>query len=597
MPLNSEQQAVVDDILRNPAPITVIQGKAGTGKSYLIRELAPKLGFTQILCPTNLAKLVYRSAQTMHSFFYGEFDDLDEGYQNPHEYYGIRNPRFFPGKIQAVDALIFDEVSMVRADTFEMMNKICQVARNSSAPFGGIRVVIVGDLYQLPPIVEEEAVYEYLMKEYGGIYFFNSHIIQKELPRIKFYELQKSERHKTDKGYEELLDKFRSLEVMEDKTVLDRLNSRIVPLNAIPANVPYIASSNAEVHQVNTENLAKLSGPKYISRAWVKIKERNTDNYAGFFEFKGSLQYDTQKYHEIILPSAFDGELIFKTGARVVCTATNRNEGYINGDFGTITGYDGNNVYVALDRAPNYPIKISKKADYKYDMEYDASRHDLRRVKPYYQRIDQFPIKLAYAFTIHKSQGQTYDNIVLDLRSHIFAPGQLYVALSRVKSLSGLFLTKAIAYSDIIVDPAVIDFIGRFTGQGGVSPNSRSGQQMPRVFDEMDSFVRGAGRNAVNTVILSTLMSYARLYSKHQYKYAYLEIQKIIEAIIAAFDITGYENQFDSIRNVEFRDMERTDRNICDEVLTVTYNVFRRVYNRPRSNVQDRPHPSYGITN
>lgn len=597
MPLNTEQQAIVDDILRRPAPITVIQGKAGTGKSYLIRELAPRLGNTQILCPTNLAKLVYRSAQTMHSFFYGEFDDLDEGYQNPEEYYCIRNPRYFPGKIQYVDALIFDEISMVRADTFEMMNKVCQVAKNSSAPFGGIRVIIVGDLYQLPPIVEEEAIYEYLMKEYGGIYFFNSHIIQKELPRIKFYELQKSERHKTDKGYEELLDKFRSLEVMEDKSVLDKLNSRIVPLNAIPANVPYIASSNAEVHQVNSENLAKLSGQTYCSRAMVKIKERNTDNYAGFFEFRDTLRYDTQKYHEIILPSAFDGELIFKIGARIVCTASNKGEGYINGDFGTITGYDGNYIYVALDRAPSYPIKISKKSDYKYDMEYDAQNHVLSRVTPYYQRIDQFPVKLAYAFTIHKSQGQTYDSIVLDLRSHIFAPGQLYVALSRSKSLSGLYLTKAIAYSDIIVDPAVIDFINRFTGKGVVSSNSRSGQQMPRVFDEMEMFVRSLGQNAVNTVILSTLMSYARLYSKQQYKYAYLEVQKVIEAVIAAYDITGYNSQLDAIRNVEFRDMERTDRNICDEVLTVIFNVYKNVYNRPRSNVLDRPHPSYGITN
>ena len=164
MPLNDEQKTIVTDILRRPVPITVIQGKAGTGKSYLIRELAPRLGNTQILCPTNLAKLVYRSAQTMHSFFVWEFDDLVEGYQNPDGYNALRT-RYFYGKSEYVDALIFDEISMVRADTFEMMNKICQVAKRSSAPFGGIRVIIVGDLYQLPPIVEEEAIYEYLMKE------------------------------------------------------------------------------------------------------------------------------------------------------------------------------------------------------------------------------------------------------------------------------------------------------------------------------------------------------------------------------------------------------------------------------------------------
>lgn len=187
MSLNQEQQTIANAILSSHTPITIIQGKAGTGKSYLIREIARSLGRYQILCPTNLAKQVYGSAQTMHSFFYGEFDNIDDGYNNPAKYTFVRNPQFFLRKITSIDTFVFDEISMVRSDTFEMMNKICQVARNSSEPFGGIRVILVGDMFQLPPIVEEEDVFKYLMKEYGGIYFFNSHIIQKELHNIKFY--------------------------------------------------------------------------------------------------------------------------------------------------------------------------------------------------------------------------------------------------------------------------------------------------------------------------------------------------------------------------------------------------------------------------
>ena len=159
--LNKEQQKIADEILQSPAPITIIQGKAGTGKSYLIREIAPRLGKYQILCPTNLAKQVYRSAQTFHSFFYGEFDNLDEGWQNPKNYNAVKNVQYTLPKINSLDTIIFDEISMVRSDFFEMMNKICQVVRRSSAPFGGIRVIIVGDMFQLPPIVEEEDVYKW----------------------------------------------------------------------------------------------------------------------------------------------------------------------------------------------------------------------------------------------------------------------------------------------------------------------------------------------------------------------------------------------------------------------------------------------------
>ena len=186
MPLTPEQQSIANAILSSKSPITIIQGKAGTGKSFLIKSIVPQLGSVQILCPTNLAKQVYPSASTMHSFFYGEFDNLDEGYQNPNEYTYVRSGQWFLPRIAGVDTFIFDEISMVRSDTFEMMNKICQVAKRSSKPFGGIRVIAVGDMMQLPPIVEEEDVYKYLIKEYGGIYFFDSHIIRKELSAIPY---------------------------------------------------------------------------------------------------------------------------------------------------------------------------------------------------------------------------------------------------------------------------------------------------------------------------------------------------------------------------------------------------------------------------
>lgn len=595
MPLNQEQQAVANAILTSRAPITIIQGKAGTGKSFLVKSIVSQLGRVQILCPTNLAKQVYPTASTMHSFFYGEFDNLDEGYLNPNGYNYVRSSQWFLPKIASIDTFIFDEISMVRSDTFEMMNKICQVAKCSYQPFGGIRVIAVGDMMQLPPIVEEEEVYKYLVKEYGGIYFFNSHIIKKELSNIAFYELHQSVRQQDDKEYEKILDKFRSTDVQNDETLLEILNTRIHPLDQIPENVPYIASSNAEVHRVNTENLSKLSGPEYRSRANITIKERISD-ITLTFDYDELYNLDTQKYHEVVMPSAFDGELKFKVGARVVCTSSKKRDGYINGDFGVVTSYDGQYIFVRLDRN-GYVVRIGRSDNYKYAMEYDAANHTLARKTPYYQRVVQFPVKLAYAFTIHKSQGQTYNNIVLDLRSHIFAPGQLYVALSRVRSLDGLYLTRAVAFSDIIIDPAVDAFLNRFSRTDQHPVQSSLSIQKPVVYDRLESLIQSNEKTPSNVVILGTLKSFIQIYGKKQYKYAYLELQKIIEAIYAAYDTSKYVNQIASIRDVEFRDMERTDKNICDEVLAIVFDIYLHVCKLPRTTVLDKPHPSFDMNN
>ena len=159
-------------ILTNPAPITFIHGKAGCGKTYLLQKLATEVTGCTILTPTNLAANLYRNALTMHSFFWGAFDNLDEGFQNPNNINSNVLHSRAASYIQSVKILVVDEISMVRADSFEMMNKVFQQVLGNPKPFGGIPVVVVGDLFQLPPVVSDEAIRQYLNKEYGGIISF-----------------------------------------------------------------------------------------------------------------------------------------------------------------------------------------------------------------------------------------------------------------------------------------------------------------------------------------------------------------------------------------------------------------------------------------
>ncbi|MBR5103053.1 MAG: AAA family ATPase [Bacteroidales bacterium] len=508
-----------------PKGITFIHGKAGSGKTTLIRKLESGMPGCQVLAPTNFAADLYRGARTIHSFFYASLDKLDEGYQNPAELTADK-ARMCRDSLRNVKMLIIDEISMVRADLFEMINAICQKAMHNENPFGGIPVVVVGDLFQLPPIVSTDAVKDYLEKEYGGFYFFNSHIVQKEISRIKFFELTKSFRQENDPEFVRILDAFRySMTPQRKLQILNGINTRVV--KDLPEDAVYVASSNEEVRRVNASKLSGLPGPlTTIDAEYVIQKEDGT----GTVTVKHSDLPVKEAIREIMLPSAYDSQLWFKVGAKVVFTKSSKYWGYVNGDMGTILDFNGEYFTIRLNESghvvycpnPNDRYKSSQLVDYRYDMIYDEQKHKLVRVTPYVQKTTQFPIKLGYAFTIHKAQGQTYDKVILDLASHIFAPGQLYVALSRACSLKGLYLTRPVTYSDIISDETVIVFLDklrRYNGlptDGPAASESMSVTQATRcgsaVEDVFASIIRSKEKSAsVKECMLGALASYKAL--------------------------------------------------------------------------------------
>ena len=586
-PVSSTQQDVLDYLSRDPKGITFVHGKAGCGKTYLISQIESSNHGCLVLTPTNLAASLYKRARTLHSFFWKGFDKLEEGYQNPDNITSLK-AYAMASELSGVSMLVFDEISMVRSDTFEMMNQICRQAKGSSLPFGGITVVVVGDLFQLPPVVSDEAIYEYLIKEYGGIYFFDSHVIQNNINSVRLFELTKSYRQKNDPRFVELLDAFREpLTDTKKVELLESLNTRVT--TSLPDDAVYIASSNEEVSKINATHLDELPGKLEVVEAEYKVRLRNNNSHV---ELKHSELPSDHDIEPIILPSQYDGVLNFKTGARVMLTKSSKWFGYNNGDTGTVEDFNGSYFTITLDNGetilcpnPNDKYKNSQIVEYRFEMEYDAKKHKIVRKAPFLQRTTQFPVKLAYAFTIHKSQGQTYDKVIIDLNSHIFAPGQLYVALSRAKSLDGLYLTKKITYSDIISDESIFLFLNKVRLANGANATTPSPQPQPAPqrtidnprCDDFISFVRLNEQNeSIRDFLCHSLDSYKAVFALGQNDLAMEELIKVIDLVKGSYITDRYEEMI-----LVMRSKQPTSEYCCYN-LNAIFEIYTDVIKMPR---------------
>lgn len=589
-PKGSTQEDILNYLKSSPAQITFIHGKAGCGKTYLLQKVEQEIVGCQILAPTNLACKLYSKATTLHSFFYGAFDKLDEGYQNPSNLNSSVNTSRAALYIKSVKLLIIDEISMVRSDTFEMMNRIFQIVLNNSKPFGGVPVVVVGDLFQLPPIVSDEAVGQYLDKEYHGIYFFHSHVIQNNLKDIRLFELTKSFRQLNDQEFVNILDAFRMpMDATKKVEVLEKLNSRV--MKSVPKDIIRIASSNEEVRKVNSEQLSNLSGKIECSIAQLSVaKISNRKEYVSFGFDKLNEQDDILP---IEIPSNYEPIFEYKKGAKVMLTTSNRRGGYANGDFGTIEGIQNGRLTVTMEESGRtivLPEYCNQVEHYRYEMVYDEERHKLTRVTPYIQKTKQFPLKLAYAFTIHRSQGQTYEKVVLDLNSHIFAPGQLYVALSRVKSLQGLYLTKPLTYSDIISDETIFDFLYTLRKQAvksGCIVEEQKIEIKPTKYnlhcENFISFIRMNETNvSTSQFMIHVLKGYMNLLNESNYDLAFEELSKVVNLVEESYVTTDYNELIERMGGVN-----QHNEKSCQNFLNAIFEVYTDVVRLPKSKIID----------
>lgn len=433
-PLTSDAPSILDDeqkmaftIMDKTDENLFITGKAGTGKSFLLDIFVrATLKKTIKLAPTGIAALNIGGA-TLHSTF--GYDNLEN---ISFEDLSASTIQLKSDKIRIlkeVETIIIDEISMVRADIFDKIDKILRVFNKSAKPFGGKQIIVFGDLFQLPPIVKNVA--KYLTDYYGGIYFFNSKAYS--IGRFNFIELSTNHRQKDDKAFFDILNRIR--EGMTTKEDIDSLNERLIDRIADKSELRRILTlfpKKADAERVNREELLKIEAKEYI--------------------YKAKVVYNAKKNQNPNLDSSFPitDELRLKRGALVMMVANDPDKRWVNGTMGIIHSLSADSINVTID-GTTYEVKpcvfTEKEAIY---VDGKIDYQDILRV-------EQYPIVLAYAITIHKSQGMTYKKITCDI-SQCFAPGQAYVALSRCSSIGGLHLLNLIEKSMMKVDENVMKF-------------------------------------------------------------------------------------------------------------------------------------------
>ena len=401
-----------------------LTGNAGTGKSTLLdhfRNTTKKN--IAVVAPTGVAAVNVKG-ETIHSFFL--FPPNVDPERAKHEGKKTRNAKVY----KALDTLVIDEVSMVRADLLDSISVFLQTVRKSKQPFGGVQVVMVGDLHQLPPVVtrdEQEAIGNL----YRSPYFFSSNVFTSLTDglykQIKFFELETIFRQ-TERKFIDILNRVRNKQTTdEDLSILN--NCKIEGEEYLEGYI-YLTAMNEQADKINQFKLNEIEGQSII--------------------FKGTT---TGSFSEKHFPAA--DQLEMKTGARVMLLNNDPNGRWINGTVGTLFQIRGDHVLVKLDNGELETVEPVTWNAYKTRLNPETMTLESKEVGSF----RQIPLRLAWAITIHKSQGKTFEKVAIDLGRGAFAHGQTYVALSRCTSLKGLKLVRPIDHSSIIMDDRVITFL------------------------------------------------------------------------------------------------------------------------------------------
>ncbi|MBX3088741.1 MAG: AAA family ATPase [Cryobacterium sp.] len=411
----SPEQAAVFSAIENTREHVFVTGRAGTGKSTLLNHLSWNTSKQVVIsAPTGVAALNV-GGQTIHSLL-----RLPIGVIADHE---LEQSPELRKLLNSIDTLVIDEVSMVNADLMDAIDRSLRQARQrKTEPFGGVQLVLFGDPFQLAPVPGDADERAYFQHNYRSMWFFDAKVWAEA--DLVIYELSTIHRQREEE-FKRMLDAVRRGEVTEE--IAERLNE----VGARPApeeGAITLAIRNDTVNRINSAALARLPGTVKVSNAEIE----------GDF---GGRAFPADEVLEL------------KVGARVMFLKNDPDQRWVNGTIGVVKKIT-RTVFVEVD-GQDHEVDPTIWEKYKYS--YSAATRKLTR--EVVAEFRQFPLRLAWAVTIHKSQGKTYDQVIIDLGQRSFAPGQTYVALSRVTTLSGLYLTRPLRPSDVIVDENVKRFM------------------------------------------------------------------------------------------------------------------------------------------
>ena len=422
-----------------------LTGKAGTGKTTFLKTIQTLTSKQFIIvAPTGIAAIV-AGGVTIHSFF-----GFDMGVLGPKDY----GTKFSDEKIELIetcDTIIIDEVSMVRCDIIDAIDRTLRLIMASNLPFGGKQMIFSGDMFQLPPVLTAGAQTDAMIEYYGTQepFFFKAHVFRHmNLPTIEFVKVYRQE----DKAFLSILNDIRVGNCTnEDLYELNRQCSKIPNASDLVITLtPYRVSAQ----QINDEQLALLGTEMRTYKGQISGKFGKPDK-------DGNVKEDN-------LPAPF--ELNLKVGAQVMFTKNDIKQKWVNGTLGTVFELTEDCVKVKIGEKIE-EIEPSIWESYEYD--FDKKNKKLN--KSVAGTFVQYPLKLAWAITIHKSQGLTFDKMILNLSKGTFAAGQLYVALSRVRSLDGLYLSRPITSNEVRCNNEVMRFASNFNNDETISSQILSG--------------------------------------------------------------------------------------------------------------------------
>ena len=448
-----------------------LTGKAGTGKSTFLKYICnhTKKKYV-VLAPTGIAA-INAGGVTLHSFFKLPFrpmlpDDPDLSLSHGRIFEFFKYPKEKRKIIAEVDLIIIDEISMVRADIIDCVDRILRVySGNMRLPFGGKQLLFVGDVFQLEPVVPSEQK-EILSLFYASPFFFSARVF-KDINLVPI-ELQKVYRQ-TDSVFINILDRIRNNAARKQE--LDTLNGRYFPSFEPQNEDMYItlATRRDQVDFINEKKLAELPGEEYVS--------------------VGKIEGD---FPESSLPTQLN--LSIKEQAQVIFIDNDYERRWVNGTIGMVSGIDENgNVYVLLESGVEHLVEPTSWRNYKYKYNEKEKRIEEEIVGTF----EQLPIRLAWAITVHKSQGLTFSRVVVDLTGGVFAGGQTYVALSRCTSLEGLVLKSKISSRDIFIRKEIVEFSQIFNNQALIEKSIKESEAELQYGRAAQGFRQGNMKEAV----------------------------------------------------------------------------------------------------